>query len=88
MLRRADSPTTTLLREAGRDFPAMDLSKAKGVIYGLAIGDAQRWAKRLTAPPRKAAVPEIWLRGHPGRTSYSDDGRVFELLREAGKLWG
>ena len=31
----------------------------------------------------KRAIPERWLKNLLGRTSYTDDGRVFELLRKA-----
>ena len=33
----------------------------------------------------RKAIPEIWIRGLSGRTSGSDDGRVFELIRETEK---
>jgi ADP-ribosylglycohydrolase len=32
-------------------------------------------------------IPERWLAGLPGRTSYHDDGRVFELLGQARSIW-
>jgi ADP-ribosyl-[dinitrogen reductase] hydrolase len=31
----------------------------------------------------RSAIPERWLKNLLGRTSYTDDGRVFELLRKA-----
>ncbi|MEA1876978.1 MAG: ADP-ribosylglycohydrolase family protein [Bacteroidota bacterium] len=36
----------------------------------------------------KGAIPEMWIKNHSGRTSFSDDGRIFELLSEAKSLWG
>jgi ADP-ribosylglycohydrolase len=36
----------------------------------------------------KRAIPERWLGNLSGRTSYTDDGRVFQLLEEAGRIWG
>jgi ADP-ribosylglycohydrolase len=36
----------------------------------------------------KRAIPERWLKNLLGRTSYTDDGRVFGLLKEAGGMWG
>ena len=36
----------------------------------------------------KKGIPKRWISKLSGRTSYSDDGRVFGLLREAGELWG
>ncbi len=37
----------------------------------------------------KRGIPERWLAGLPGRTGYNDDGRIYELLREArGTWWG
>jgi ADP-ribosylglycohydrolase len=36
----------------------------------------------------KKEIPERWLSKLSGRTSNSDDGRVFELLREAERRWG
>jgi ADP-ribosylglycohydrolase len=35
----------------------------------------------------KSAIPERWLKNLLGRTSYTDDNRVFELLREARGIW-
>lgn len=36
----------------------------------------------------KAGLPKRWLSNLSGRTSASDDGRVFELLQEARRIWG
>jgi hypothetical protein len=36
----------------------------------------------------KRAIPERWVGNLSGRTSYTDDGRVFQLLEEAGRIWG
>ena len=35
----------------------------------------------------REAIPRRWLDGLLGRTSYGDDGRVFEILRQARALW-
>lgn len=35
----------------------------------------------------KPAIPDKWLKGLLGRTSYDDDGRVCELLGRARRLW-
>jgi len=34
----------------------------------------------------KNEIPERWIKNHSGRTSFSDDGRVFELLDSAKQL--
>jgi len=34
------------------------------------------------------ALPTRWVKGLLGRTSESDDGRVFELIAQARKRWG
>jgi ADP-ribosyl-[dinitrogen reductase] hydrolase len=47
-------------------------------IVGAAVGDLHG----------KKRIPKRWISRLSGRTSYSDDGRGFDLLREAGKLWG
>ena len=49
-----------------------------GAIVGAAVG----------ALHGKNAIPERWIKNHSGRTSVSDDGRIFELLSEAKALWG
>ena len=49
-----------------------------GAIVGAAVG----------ALHGKGAIPEIWIKNHSGRTSFSDDGRIFDLLVEAKNLWG
>jgi ADP-ribosylglycohydrolase len=36
----------------------------------------------------KRAIPERWIKNLLGRTSYGDDGRVFQLLKDAGEMWG
>ena len=36
----------------------------------------------------KRAIPERWIKNLLGRTSYRDDGRVFQLLKDAGEMWG
>jgi len=48
-----------------------------GAIVGAAVG----------ALHGKGAIPEMWIKNHSGRTSFSDDGRVFELLDSAKRLW-
>jgi len=48
-----------------------------GAIVGAAVG----------ALHGKGAIPEMWIKNHSGRTSFSDDGRIFELLDEARNLW-
>ena len=49
-----------------------------GAIVGAAVG----------ALHGKSAIPEKWIKNLSGRTSFSDDGRIFDLLVEAKKLWG
>lgn len=49
-----------------------------GAIVGAAVG----------ALYGKDAIPERWIINHSGRTSFSDDGRIFDLLVEAKNLWG
>ena len=49
-----------------------------GAIVGAAVG----------ALHGKGAIPEIWIKNLSGRTSFSDDGRIFDLLAEAKNLWG
>jgi ADP-ribosyl-[dinitrogen reductase] hydrolase len=49
-----------------------------GAIVGAAVG----------ALSGKDAIPMRWIKSHSGRTSVSDDGRIFELLSEAKALWG
>jgi ADP-ribosylglycohydrolase len=34
----------------------------------------------------KRRIPERWLENHSGRTSFSDDGRIFELLEMAENI--
>ena len=36
----------------------------------------------------KRAIPERWITKLSGRTSYADDGKVFELLKTAKRIWG
>ena len=48
-----------------------------GAIVGAAVG----------ALHGRNIIPERWISKLPGRTSYGDDGRVFELLTEARKIW-
>jgi len=36
----------------------------------------------------RSAIPERWIKNLLGRTSYTDDGRVFSLLDEAKRVWG
>jgi len=36
----------------------------------------------------KEKLPERWISNLSGRLSYQDDGRVFELLNKAKKIWG
>ena len=49
-----------------------------GAIVGAAVG----------ALHGKSAIPKRWISNLSGRTSYSDDGRIFDLLTEAKHLWG
>ena len=49
-----------------------------GAIVGAAVG----------ALHGKRAIPERWFKKLLCRTSYTDDGRVFELLKEAKTTWG
>lgn len=49
-----------------------------GAIVGAAVG----------ALHGKEAIPERWIKNHSGRTSFSDDGRIFALMAEAKNLWG
>ena len=35
----------------------------------------------------KDALPDRWVAGLLGRTTYDDDGRIFELIEQARKLW-
>jgi len=49
-----------------------------GAIVGAAVG----------ALHGKGAIPERWIKNLSGRTSFSDDGRIFDLLAEAKNLWG
>jgi ADP-ribosyl-[dinitrogen reductase] hydrolase len=49
-----------------------------GAIVGAAVG----------ALHGKQAIPERWVKYLLGRTSYTDDGRVFELLKKARGRWG
>jgi ADP-ribosyl-[dinitrogen reductase] hydrolase len=49
-----------------------------GAIVGAAVG----------ALHGKQAIPKRWVKNLPGRTSYTDDGRVFELLKKARGRWG
>ena len=46
-----------------------------GSIVGAAVG----------ALHGKKALPERWIEGLTGRTAIDDDGRVFELIRQAEK---
>ncbi|MBN1847521.1 MAG: ADP-ribosylglycohydrolase family protein, partial [Deltaproteobacteria bacterium] len=48
-----------------------------GAIVGAAVG----------ALHGKGAIPERWIKNHSGRTSFSDDGKIFELLANAKRLW-
>jgi len=48
-----------------------------GAIVGAAVG----------ALHGRSAIPERWIKNLKGRTSDSDDDRVFELLAEAKKIW-
>jgi ADP-ribosylglycohydrolase len=36
----------------------------------------------------KSAIPDRWVNNLLGRTSYTDDGRVFQLLKKAKAFWG
>jgi len=36
----------------------------------------------------KSAIPEKWIKNLSGRTSFSDDGKICNLLAEAKNLWG
>jgi ADP-ribosylglycohydrolase len=36
----------------------------------------------------RSAIPERWITKLSGRTSYSDDGRAFELIEKAKAIWG
>ena len=49
-----------------------------GAIVGAAVG----------ALHGKQAIPKRWVKNLLGRTSYTDDGRVFELLKKARGRWG
>ena len=49
-----------------------------GAIVGAAVG----------ALHGKKAIPELWFKNHSDRTSFSDDGRIFDLLADAENLWG
>ena len=48
-----------------------------GAIVGAAVG----------ALHGKNAIPERWIKNLLGRTSGNDDGRVFDLIAEARKIW-
>jgi ADP-ribosyl-[dinitrogen reductase] hydrolase len=49
-----------------------------GAIVGAAVG----------ALHRREGILDRWVQGLSGRTSFSDDGKVFRLLEEARPLWG
>ena len=49
-----------------------------GAIVGAAVG----------ALHGRDAITERWINKLSGRTSFSDDGRIFELLEKAKYLWG
>jgi len=34
------------------------------------------------------AIPQRWIANHSGRTAEGDDGKMFQLIREAGQRWG
>ncbi|MBN1850158.1 MAG: ADP-ribosylglycohydrolase family protein [Deltaproteobacteria bacterium] len=49
-----------------------------GAVPGAAVG----------ALHGKSAIPEKWIKNLSARTSFSDDGRIFDLLIGAKSLWG
>lgn len=49
-----------------------------GAIVGAAVG----------ALHGKSAIPERWIKSLSGRTSFSDDDKVFDLLKQAKSIWG
>jgi len=73
LMRHANDPEQAIIR-AVNDTKDNDTIAA---IVGAAVG----------ALYGKSALPERWLSGLLGRTSASDDGRVFELLSQARPIW-
>lgn len=73
LMLHADDPEEAIVR-AVNDTKDNDTIAA---IVGAAVG-ALHGKKRL---------PERWIRNLSGRTSFDDDGRIFELIEESKKLW-
>ncbi|MBN1848322.1 MAG: ADP-ribosylglycohydrolase family protein [Deltaproteobacteria bacterium] len=73
LMKHGDNPEKALIRAINdtRDNDTI------GAIVGAAVG----------ALYGKGSIPEIWIKNHSGRTSFSDDGRIFNLFVEAKKLW-
>jgi ADP-ribosylglycohydrolase len=73
LMRHGNDPQEAIVR-AVNDTKDNDTIAA---IVGAAVG----------ALHGKSALPERWVRNLTGRTTDSDDGRVFELLRSAQETW-
>ncbi len=74
LMRCADDPEEAIVR-AVNDTKDNDTVAA---VVGAAVG----------ALHGRRALPGRWVTGLKGRTSYRDDGRVFELLDQARERWG
>lgn len=74
LMRHGDDPEEAIVR-AVNDTKDNDTIAA---IVGAAVG----------ALHGKAKIPSSWISNLSGRTGEGDDGRVFELLKEARDLWG
>jgi ADP-ribosylglycohydrolase len=73
LMRHGDDPETAMVR-AINDTRDNDTIAA---IVGAAVG----------ALHRREALPDRWVEKLTGRTTDSDDGRVFELIEEARERW-
>ncbi len=74
MMRYAHNPEEAIVRAVNDTWD----NDTTGAIVGAAMG----------ALYGKDALPQRWLSGLLGRTSFDDDGRIFEIMKMARKKWG
>jgi len=74
LMRHAHDPEEAIVR-AVNDTRDNDTVAA---IVGAAVG----------ALHGRDAIPQRWIENHSGRTTDRDDGRIFELIRDARRRWG
>jgi ADP-ribosyl-[dinitrogen reductase] hydrolase len=74
LMRHGNNPEEAIVRAVNDTWDNDTVAAIVGAAVGALYG--------------RTGLPRRWIEGLSGRTADSDDGRMFELLAEATKLWG